>query len=108
MTEHEREQHEYIVQERGRWWDRHFSAGSILNLVAVVFLAGGFYFWTQTTLQDHGDRIAKIEDLQIRMAEVILRQSHFSEQLNRVEDRMKERYNMLAHRLDNMEANNGD
>ena len=95
-----------------RWWDNHLSMGSIINLVVIVFLAGGFYFWTESTiiantetLEKHSERLTSIEDLQIKMAEVILRQTHFSDQISRVEGRMKERYDMLKERLDRMENN---
>jgi len=105
------EQEEHTRREGdSRWWDRHISMGSILNLIIIVFFAGGFYFWTENTIIDnaetlekHSERLTTIEDLQIKMAEVILRQTHFSDQISRVEDRMKERYDMLKERLDRLE-----
>ena len=92
------------------WWDRHVSMGSVINLVVLVFFFGGFYFVTNQALEDHAetltthsDRLTKIEDLQVRMAEVILRQTQFSDQLNRVEERLLSRYTELARRVESLE-----
>lgn len=92
-----------------KWWDRHSPSGNVLNLIAIVFLAGGAYFVVQerlngydTKIEKHAQRLTKIEDLQISMAEVVLQQNQFQNQLNRVEERMMERYRELSRRFESL------
>lgn len=93
-----------------RWWDEHVSLGNILNLAGLIFLAGGVYFLMQArldgydaVLEKHADRLTKIEDLQISMAEVVLQQNQFQRQLGRVEERVLGRYKELSRRVESLE-----
>lgn len=92
------------------WWDKHVSLGNIMNLAAVFFLAGGAYFVVEARLDDydeslekHAERLTKIEDLQISMAEVVLQQNQFQNQLGRVEERITSRYKELSRRVEGLE-----
>ena len=91
-------------------WDKHISLGNVLNLALLAALAGGSWFVMQERmqqyddrLQTHSQRLQKIEELQISMAEVIIQQSQFQMQLRRVEERLVTRYTELARRIENLE-----
>ena len=79
-------------------------------MLLIAALAGGAWFSMQERLSHYDDRIEKhstrllkIEELQISMAEVIIQQSQFQTQLQRVEERLTERYRELGRRLENLE-----
>lgn len=86
------------------WFNKHISAGDIIQWLTIVFFAGFFYASTQHTLENLSEKTAKIESrIEINRNDIQVlqtRQGRIDQRLESAIMRQDERYAKI---LDNIE-----
>lgn len=82
-----------------KWFDPHVSAGTLLMLIVLIFSIG--VAWSSVTERQSmvEDRLKATEELQIRMAEVMLAQQHQMDETRRVEQQLDRRLQSIDQSL---------